>query len=329
MKNLKTVTTEPNIAYITDFHGGRDATRRAVAYLKDHPVHLIVLGGDIPDFTPSTFAYQLRIFLKLGKPVIVFPGSHENSENYEKTIKELKKNPLLIDGVKERKVKLNNFNLLIVPGSDSVSSGNKPYNGGSYKLIKAPSPATTAKLTKYLKEHKIAKKATPIAISDTEKQYNRTRPTILFTHIPLECKTNKGIDIARFGTFKHEFTLKPKDKRKKVFSTEFSGDYSPHVLVNYEQAKVLKEHGYPVHIKKENVGSATLRKFALKKNVRAYLCGHIHEAGPRAIDLEEKAVRKNTWTKKVFINSGPGNHGNMTILTLNKNGEVKYNFVNF
>ncbi|MCF7799192.1 metallophosphoesterase [Candidatus Woesearchaeota archaeon] len=328
MKQLKTVTAEPTIAYITDLHGNREATRHAATYLKENPVHIIILGGDIPDFTPSTLSYQLRMFLKLNKPVIIFPGSHENSENYTKALKEFSKNTNLIDGVKERHIVLNNFNLLIVPGSDTVSSGNRSFNGGTYKLTKTKSPTTTAKLTKYLKEHKIAKKATPIAISNTTKHYDK-KPAIIFAHIPLLCNTPKGIDIARFGTFKHAFTIKPADRRKKIFNKEFNPEYNPNILVNYEQAKLLKEYHYPVIIKKENVGSPTLRKFALKKNIRAYVCGHIHEAGPKAINKEEKTVRQNNWTKQVFINSGPGSEGNMTILTLNKAGEVKYNFVKF
>lgn len=328
MKKLSVVTSEPTIAYISDLHGSREATRQAITYLKENPVHIIVLGGDTPDFTPSTFTYQLRTFLTLGKPVVVFPGSHENSENYNKVIKQFKKNNLLIDGVVHRKVTLNNFDILIMPGSDSVSSGNRSYNGGSYKLIKKKSPATTRKLTTYLKEHKIVKKATPIAIEDTTKHYSK-KPTIVLAHIPPLCKTKKGIDVAQFGTFKHSFSLKPKDRIKKVFKHEISAEYNPHMLVNYEQAKMLKEHKYPVHIKKENVGSPTLRKFTSKKGVRAYVCGHIHESGPKAIDEEEKTVRQHTWTKKVFINNGPGNEGNMTILTLNKTGEVKHQFVKF
>ncbi len=329
MRTITATTTQPIIAYIADFHGDKNASKKAITYLKEHPVHLVVLGGDIPDFSPNTLTTQLRLFLKLNVPIIVFPGSHENSENYEKTMKVLGKEKNLINGVKERKIIFNTYDLLIIPGSNSVSSGDKPYNGGTYKLIKTKSPATTKKLTAFLKERKVARKVSAIVISDTTKQYNRTKSSIVFTHIPLACKTNRGIDVANFGTFKHTFTLTAKDKRKTAFTEEYSGNYSPDVLVNYEQAKTLKEHGYPVHIKKENVGSTTLRKFALKKGVRAYICGHIHESGPRAINEEEKTVRQNVWSKKVFINSGAGNAGHLTLLTLNEKGEVKYKFIKF
>jgi Icc-related predicted phosphoesterase len=314
------------VAYISDIHGDKTATKKIVQRLQQENIQTIILGGDIPDFSAQSLTFHIKQFLTLKKPIILFPGSHENSELYTKTLKELK-HKLVIDGVTQRKIAFGAFDFLIVPGSDSVSTGTKPYNGGNYKLIKKKSPQTVQKLTRYLKEQKVARKVSAIAISDTIKVYNKKRPSIIFAHIPLACKTKKGIDLATFGTFEESFSLSPAHKRKKIFKTEFSASYNPDMLVNGVQAKILQEHNYPVQLQQKNVGSSTLKKFASKKNICAYVCGHIHEAGPRAINPEEKTIRQNNWTQKVFINNGPGSQGHITLLTLRKDGSVKYQFV--
>jgi len=327
MREQTSKQIEGIVAYISDIHGDKTATKKIVQRLQQENIQTIILGGDIPDFSAQSLKFHIRQFLTLKKPLIIFPGSHENSEIYTKTLKELK-HKLIINGVTQ----------MGLFGKKKEWKDGKEVETGKLRIInntdplwkKSPQGLKDEDYQRaycYLKEQKVARKVSAIAISDTTDLYNKKRPSIIFAHIPLACKTTKGIDLATFGTFEESFNLLPAHRRKKIFKREFSSSYNPDMLVNGAQAKILQEHNYPVILQQKNVGSSTLKKFALKKNICAYVCGHIHEAGPRAINPEEKTVRQHNWTQKVFINNGPGSQGHITLLTLRKDGSVKYQFV--
>lgn len=329
MINLKPSSEEPRIAVLSDTHGDIKAVKKVVDYLKKHPVDLLVLPGDIGFFTIRSYERIFRLCLKLKIPFIPFPGSHENSFTWKKAIKKVN-NKLLIDGYKNNFIKFADYNLIIFPGSEAVSSGTIPYNGGNIWMIdKKLNPSDKRKRSRRLRELKYAKKSEEVSIFEIEKELKKKKisgkKTIMFSHDPLRCKTKKGIDNAHFGVVTKEFNLRKRDGRLKVFKDlkEDKGNFHLGGILALEAAKVFRKYKYPIKLMKKNVGSVALRKIANKYKITKSVSGHIHEAGKRAINKKENKVKQNTFSKEMFLNSGPNI---LTILTLNKKGEVKHKF---
>ncbi len=154
---------------------------------------------------------------------------------------------------------------------------------------------------------------------------------MIFSHIPFRCQTKRGIDLAKSGRVKNSFLIKAKHGRLKKFQEVdcptgtifFEGAIIPPQI-----AQLLKSYKYPVNTTSRNVGSIGIKKILNKFRITKFICGHIHEAGPRAINKEEKKVKKNTWSKECYINNGTGFEKHATIITLNTKGEIKYAFLN-
>lgn len=308
-------------AYISDLHG-KDP-KKYIRTLYKHPVDLIVLGGDIPDYTQKNFISLCKKFLRLNIPIIIFPGSHENCFMYKKALSKIK-NKLLIDAtkIKNRRIQFGDVDLIIIPGSDSVSSGSKPYNGGTYYLFDKKDAAQLRRAKKKLRDIQFAQTVSPMYLQDIRALMKHPRSTpsrrILLTHIPFRCKTKRGIDVAHFAIAQKDFTLSKKDSTMRSHKNlhVVKGNIFP-----LKQAKILKKRGYPLKLQKKNVGSLLISKFMKRYSITKFICGHIHEAGKRAISKTEKKIKPQIYYKNAFINSGEG----LTIITCKKE-RISYEF---
>ncbi|MCA9477967.1 MAG: metallophosphoesterase [Nanoarchaeota archaeon] len=309
-------------AFISDLHGKNPI--HFLKKLKSHPVDLVVLGGDIPDCTQRNLESICKKFLTLNIPIIIYPGSHENSDTYKKALSNVK-NRLLIDAlkIKNRHIQFGEMDLIIIPGSDTVASGTKAFNGGNHWLFEKREPSRLKKANQRIKEIKFAKKVNPVYVEDTKKLMStrRSKPSsrILLTHIPFSCKTTKGLDVAHFGVAKKDFRIEKKDL-KEVHEEHQSVNKG--AVFTLKSATKLKKKGYPIILRKRNVGSEYISKFLKQYKITKFICGHIHEAGKRAISKSEKPIKQKVFYKESYINSGQG----LTRITC-KNEKISYEFL--
>ncbi|MGM5481189.1 MAG: metallophosphoesterase family protein [Nanobdellota archaeon] len=339
METITTEREEPKVAIITDLHGDTETAREMKEFLQTQEIDGVVLAGDTPDNTKANFTWMIKNFRRLKVPVIVFPGSHENSFLYKEVLKGFKNDTNVIDGMKQEnwRVRIKGYELLLIPGSDTVARGTTRKNGGNMWLVTdKETPQLKVQLTKKIKKVEIATKAEPVFFDNVKKVVSkktnipRTRQ-IVISHIPLQCTKKNSIDVARFGKAQQEFTLKKKDFTKKelalLSTSRTETNFSETSVLPLKEARIIHKKGYPIRLHNKNVGSKAIRKLLNKHNITKFICGHIHEAGPKAIDKKERKLKKS-WNKEFFANNGPGNEGNLTLLTLRKDGKVKHEFVN-
>lgn len=338
MKRLQTKNQEAKIAVVTDIHGDVQATKILASKIKKEQVDIIILAGDIPQYTKKNLRDCIRPFLKLKLPLVVFPGSHENTLQFNEALEIFQQKKNLINAIykKNRGIHLGIYDLFFIPGSDSLIYNPYPYKSADVLIVEKKKTTRRKKeCIEWLTEDKRSKKPTLVFLEDVKNfiKKNKEVPAkrcMVFSHIPIRCTTTKGIDLARSGYTTEPFIIKAKHGRLKKFQNvgyETGDIIFEGRIIPSQQTTMLKEYGYPIKARKKNVGSIGIKKILNSFRITKFICGHIHEAGPRAINKEECKVRKNKWSKECFINNGTGFDEHGTIIYLNKKGELKYKFI--
>ncbi|MBN1175987.1 metallophosphoesterase [Candidatus Woesearchaeota archaeon] len=324
----------PKIAFISDLHGFNNVKEIISTIKKQGDISLIVLGGDFTDYTMPGTLKVVNAFMKLDIYTLLIPGSHENYEVYDEIIKKIK-NKKLIDGYKHNYLKIGMYEIIVISGSSSVVSGIPNYRGGSYWQIERGRDKTKVQkeANKKLKEKGIARKGTLVFMDDIYKTVEKNlsplpgSKKIILSHNPPLCKTKNGIDLAEFGIITKTFSIKKEDLRKKEFKTITTDElFEKGSVLTMDEVKVLKKYKYPVKVMNKNVGSKDITTLMNKFKINKIICGHIHEAGPKAINKKESEINPNQWLSDVRINSGEGSKGRFTILELGPKGKIKYQF---
>ena len=283
------------LLFVTDIHGREEDVEHIISHVQKQPVDAIILGGDIPGNTKKSFHAILRPLTKLDVPVIVLPGSHEN----ERVYKVVEKYDVW-DCTKKRNclVRYGEQELIFIPGSDVLTEGSGKFEGGNYQLVcREITQAQKGQRTKLLKELQITKQVhytqTPQLRAYVE-QYSNVPGTqkLVFAHVPLQQKTKKGIDYAQFFVPKKDFDLDGSPVR--VGQTILTLDEGMSLDKSFVQKKA------------KNVGNPGLNRFLRSLRCSKFFCGHIHEAGRRAVDKNEKKIRPGKETKELYVNSGEG-----------------------
>jgi len=325
------------IAFISDLHNNKEFLKKILPWIKNKDVDAIILGGDIPGHTTSSFLSILKQFLKLNKPIIIFPGSHENQSIYKETLAKIKpfdKKKLLIDGVRNRLIDYKGWEFIIIPGSKVVSSGPGKWFGGSYWLFENKiTSSMKRRAEKKLREIGFSKKESLVSIYDTVKAIEKKSKVsgskkILFSHEPLKNKTSNGLDLAVFGKIIKNFKIDKKHfssrEIKKLFEKFLDRTFEKDQVLTLEKTNALQKYSYPVKITKKHVGDEAINKFLKKQKITKMVCGHIHECSFRAIDFSEKKIKPNIFHKEALINSGLNN---VTIISFeNKSYKNKVSF---
>ncbi len=282
------------LLFVTDIHGRVVEVQKIISHIKKTPVDAIILGGDIPGTTKKSFHDILRPLSKLDVPVIVIPGSHEPAKLYDV----VSRYPV-IDTTKKRNwlIRYGEQELVFLPGSDVTFTGTFRNDGGSYHLMSGLSPAQKTKRTRSMRSRNISQIVEYYdmeEIRDYVKKYSKIPGSqkLVFSHVPLFCKSKKGIDLAQFYM------------PTKAF--EFDGyTLEPGIdIISAEEAQYMKN--YPIVKKQKNVGNNKINDFMRSLRCMKFFCGHIHEAGKRAIDTKENKVRPGKETKELYLNSGEG-----------------------
>lgn len=321
-----------NILIASDTHNNLEEIKQLAQLAKETPTDAIALIGDIPGYTVASFVKILKAAKKANVPVMVFAGSHENNEVYTKTLAKFKDDKLIIDGMQYKNMLLHygEWELVLIPGSNVVSSAPTAYKGGSFYLTqKKPTKKEQAANDERLRSKKISKTVTFIVIDEIQKQldtYSKVAASrkLALAHIPLLQKTTKGIDRAQFYVATEDFTVSKKHVKaiNKLESEE--KNINKGSIMSQREAEELAKLKYPVKLMKKNVGSKLINTFLDKNKINKFICGHIHEAGMRAVDKNERKVKENTPVSEALINSG---EHVATRLTFHDKGKISYEFL--
>ena len=285
------------IGIIVCAHGnGKAVARLSAAYAKNG-VDAIAICGDLGDDFKEISAV-LKGVSAAKVPVIAFPGSHEPADDYYLA---LKKHKRVIDGTKTRRITLKGYDIVTLPGS----SVNVPH--ASFRIADKKLPK------QYQRRYRL------FPIADLARIIRNPAKTVVLCHDPPRCAGARAIDVAYSGVVKKLFIVKSKHAR--IFGT--AAKLNPFVLI-HEKGSIVPEpyasklaaKGYPVMVKHRNVGNEALKAFLKRKRINYFACGHIHEAGHRAINAAGKPLRKGTFSSSVWYNAAPATKGNGGILLI-------------
>lgn len=327
------------ILFISDLHSNELYLKKILEKINNIKFDLIVLGGDIAINNKTTMKKFISKFVKFGKEVIIYGGSHEQREILKNVVDKIsEKNDNLINATEEgfRVINFRGYDLIFIPGSNSISHGGN-YKGGNIRLIdRKRTEKLEQKLVDIVVDERIAKSSGHIYFKDIveefkfKKQSNR-RNTMVFSHVPFLCKTENGIDHAIFGVANESIDW-PISKLKKKYRKEYENEGIKRIKITEgsiflrEDAEELIKAGLPIIIKERNVGLNFIKKFLKRYRLKKFICGHIHEAGPIAIDKKERILKANEYHKQSYINSGEAKKGYITLLTLD-NDLIKHRFI--
>lgn len=266
-------------------HGNAKAVRRLRKAYEQKGADSIALCGDLGD----NFK-EISAVLKAASgrtPVIAFPGSHEPITDYDRAIKGSK----AIDGTKRRRITLKGHDLIVLPGSWV----NTPAAG--FRIAESTRP-------RYRGRYRV------FAIKDLAHFLRNPARTILLCHDPPKCTGSKSIDVAYSGIVTKGFYVLT--KRELAI-------YGKGQIVPQPEASKLARRKLPVSVKHRNVGIPALARFLRTHRIRFLACGHIHEAGQRAITATGKALKHGSWSQSVWYNAAPAVNGRGGILIIDGN----------
>jgi hypothetical protein len=147
-------------------------------------------------------------------------------------------------------------------------------------------------------------------------RFIRKPDTVLLCHDPPRCYNAQGIDVAYSGIVRKNFTLKTVHAKILGIRNPLALIHLKGQIVPQPVAATLAKLKYPVSVKHRNVGIPDLRSFLRKKRILFFACGHIHEAGQRAITAAGKPVRPGKWSSSVWYNAAAAVKGKGGILII-------------
>jgi Icc-related predicted phosphoesterase len=296
------------IGIIVCAHGNKNAVARLCREYEREKADIIALCGDLGD----DFSEISRVLsaTKSKTPVIAFPGSHEPAEDFAKA---MKKHPRVINGLKKRRVTLKGHDIIILPGSN-VNTAR-----GSFRLLEEKRDAQKYRVRGYR----------VFVVEELKKLVRLPAKTIVLCHDPPKCAGTKAIDVAYSGVVEKTFVLKPKHIgifgkfMKKHLRNPLFRIHEKGGIVPEPYASKLSKLGYPVSVKHRNVGLQKLRQKLKRLRVPFFACGHIHEAGQRAVNSAGRQLKQGSWSSSVWHNAAPAVKGKGGMLII-ENGKAKF-----
>jgi Icc-related predicted phosphoesterase len=297
------------IGIIVCAHGNKNAVARLCkAYAREN-ADIIAFCGDLGD----DFA-EINSVLSAAKarvPVIAFPGSHEPAEDFAKA---MKKHPRVINGLKKRRVTLKGHDIVILPGSN-VNTAR-----GSFRLLEEKRDAQKYRVRGYR----------VFVVEELKKLVRLPAKTIVLCHDPPKCAGIKAIDVAYSGIVTRTFILKPrhfgvfdKQLQKLLRTNSIARLNQKGQIITEPYASKLAKLGYPVSVKHRNVGLTGLRRQLKRLRVPFFACGHIHEAGQRAVNSAGRQLKQGSWSSSVWHNAAPAVKGKGGMLII-ENGKATF-----
>lgn len=290
------------LGIITCAHGNAKAVKRLRKAYEKENVDAIVLAGDLGDTLK-----EINAVLKAVTParvlILVFPGSHESKKDYNRALLNFKK---CIDGTKKRRTTINGYDLVTLPGS-SVNIPTASFRIAHGKISR-----------KWFKKFRI------FLIEKLKRFIRKPAKTIVLCHDPPRCAATNGIDAAYSGIARKAFLVAP--KHMMIFGKELRAHLGSTLSI-FEKGNIAPEPfasklaklGYPIIVKHRNVGNKALKAFLKKNNIPFFACGHIHEAGQRAITSTGKKIKPSQWSNSLWYNAAAATNGKGGILILDNN----------
>ncbi|MBD3319221.1 hypothetical protein GF342_04905 [Candidatus Woesearchaeota archaeon] len=276
---------------ISDIHGETKKARKAYRKLKKF-VDYFLVPGDLGD-EYGEIVKVLSVFSQSKCPVYVMPGSHEPRRDWNRAIRQFQ-GSAIVDCHRSRRISFDEIDVLFVPGSDWCA------HTGQFRL--RPD-----------KRFKVAKDEQGVFVTAATRLV-RDRPTLLVSHVPPRFYKKGAIDRAQFGMATQDFIYVDQEGLRVI---------PKGAVFPKETASLLKRDGSPVKMLERNVGSKALRKLIRSQAIAFSVCGHIHEAGGKAVTLSGKRIRANTWHKRLYYNPGAVADGRAGVLVF-RDGMMKY-----
>ena len=289
------------IGIIVCAHGNKKTAARLRKKFEKEKVDAIVLAGDLGDEYKDISAV-LKAVAPVKMPIYVFPGNHESSKGYYRALKKYKK---AIEGSRKRRITIKGYDLVSLP------SANVTRPGAGFRVAEGRVPKAYKKRFRMFYIHKL------------KRFVRKPAKTIIISHGPPRCGKKDSIDVAYSGEVAKPFVLKPKDI--KIFGKEFAAYpilalfHERGEIMSAKHGKKLAQRGYPVSVKHRNVGSNELKKFLKRNKIKFFACGHIHEAGHRAINAQGKRLKQGQWSTSIWYNAAAAENGQGGILIIDGN----------
>jgi Icc-related predicted phosphoesterase len=282
-------------------HGNARAVSRLCKEYSAQHVDAIALCGDLGDNFFEINAV-LRATAGAKAKIIAFPGSHEPETDFYRA---LRKNKRVIDGTKKRRIALQGYDVVLLPGS-TVNTANAGFRILDGKRIPK----------EYAAEYRV------FSIAQLGRFVRNAAKTVVLCHDPPKCAGKNAIDVAYSGVVRKTFLLHP--KHAKIFGKKLAQHrndlatllHAAGSIVPQPFAGKLAKFGYPIFVKHRNVGNVALKQFLKSKRIPFFACGHIHEAGHRAVSAAGKSLKPGVWSPSVWYNAAPAVNGNGGILII-------------
>lgn len=246
------------IGIFSDIHQYPSNIVEALRFFIEEKVDFLIGAGDVSD-SYRALEHVIKNLAAARLPSILIPGSHETVDDWYKAFKSVPQH--IINGLGQRKLSLDNFDLILLPGSEYTS-------GGDFTLTEQG-------------DSRFEEGVYKTSVNDLERLVTQPEKTIIVCHNPPKFKTERGVDYAFFS-----------DNKNHVLPGYHALFYNQ-ILGENESYKTKRENrGYqPLTEKIKAV-------FPGKKE--KVITAHFHEATHKATNREEKPVPENTWTENLY-----------------------------
>lgn len=291
------------LGIISDAHGHILQVRKLVSLYNKEEVDAVLVPGDICRLGNQKRSVRavLNALKKCKSKVYLMPGGHEGSDAYR-----LVRRSSFTDCTRKRKVKINGFPVVFLPGSDFIA------REGSFVLI---SGVKNLKSRKRRLESLGVEGLEFFSVSELRRLVSSPR-TLVVSHVPPRYSTDHGLDVATSGIVTRAFRV-PEAQKGKL--RDFAGmEFSPGNVIVLPAARHFARAGFPVSIRTRHVGNRELKKVLRSLGVHYFVCGHIHESGQRAVTATGRRVRSGQWSRTLYLNAGAAKDGRSCILFLDQ-----------
>lgn len=246
------------LGIFSDIHQSPQHIVDALKFFLEEKVDLLIGAGDISNSYPA-LEYVIRNLAAAGLPAVLIPGSHETVDDWYKAFKLAPSH--IIDGLRQRKLSLDSFDLVLLPGSEFTA-------GGDFTLTDQG-------------DSRFEEGVYKTSVNDLESLVTQPEKTIIVCHNPPKFQTERGLDYAFFS-----------DTKNHVLPGYHALFYNQ-VLEKHERYQTKRENrGYQPLTEKIKI------IFPGKKE--KVIAAHFHEMTHRATNREEKPVSENSWTENLY-----------------------------
>ncbi len=307
---------------ISDVHEHPEHVATAVDALIANGAQKLIFNGDAVDETKSIRQSQnnlrttIQTLAKTGIDFYFQPGSHERMATILPVIRELQKQyGNLHFTIDQPFLQGDNHDLLFIPGSDSLNTGEFQITtelpSGPYFLVPDPIQKQTRPIGIGLDDltDELLNLMHPgqsqqryiINPNDLAKYIRDGAKTIAICHVPSKSNNKQyGVDVAYFGRQQNGAIIPGIVLERQIIDhVRKQANRDP---TREEIYQIALQNGIQLQI--DNVGNEDLRDFYQKHGITRAINGHIHEAGHRSHTTDDQPLKQNEWTNNLLWNSG-------------------------